>query len=158
MGMIRFSVPRRDRLPVDVVRRAYLSGLEGIPWQSQVIWLGDELCLERDVDDSGYFYLPWLIDGYGELLLGTTSLMERESSYHLPLELARGVLYRLRNQLAIWQPLGLEIPGALQDLIGQTTQKLSLAATGSQGDTVVNDAAEQSIAMSVRATEMLIAR
>ena len=99
-----------------------------------------------------------MIDGYGELLLGTTSLMEWESPYHLPLELARGVLCRLRNQLAIWPPLGLEIPGALQDLIGQTTQKLSLAATGSQGDTVVNDVAEQSIAMSVRATEMLIAR
>lgn len=97
MGMVRFSVPRRDRLPVDVARRAYLSGLEGIPWQSQVIWSGDELWLERDVDDSGYFYLPWLIDGYGELLLGTTSLMERESPYHLPLELARGVLCRLRN-------------------------------------------------------------
>ena len=141
-----------------MARRAYLSGLEGIPWQSQVIWSGDELCLERDVDDSGYFYLPWLIDGYGELLFGTTSLMERESPYYLPLELARGVLCRLRNQLAIWQPLGFEIPGALQELIGQSTQKLSLAATGSQGDTVVNDAAEQSIAMSVRATEMLIAR
>ena len=35
MGVMRFLLPRRDRLPADVVERAYMAGLDEIPWQAR---------------------------------------------------------------------------------------------------------------------------
>ena len=73
---------------------AYLAGLEGIPWRGGCRWnpssTGEgpsELAVERDVSESGSLYAPWCVEGYGELVLSTASLMERTRPYQLPIEL-----------------------------------------------------------------------
>jgi len=50
------------------------------------------------------------------LVLSTASLMEREPRYHLPVELARGTLNRVRNQLAAWEQAGLVLADTVRGL------------------------------------------
>ena len=56
------------------------------------------------------FTFPGLWDGYGETILSTASLMERDQAYLLEVELARGTLNRIRNQVANWEQVGMIIP------------------------------------------------
>ena len=49
MGVMRFLVPRRDRLPADAPDRAYMAGLDEIPWQSRAHWTDDGLAIEAAI-------------------------------------------------------------------------------------------------------------
>ena len=129
MGVMKFLVPRRDRLAPDAVDRAYLAGLDEIPWHCHVAWTEQGLVVERDESDSGNFFISGPIDGHGELTLSTASLMERERPYHLDVELARGTLYRLRNQIAAWELAGMVLPPGIRAPIKAAHQHLSWAAT-----------------------------
>ena len=129
MGLMRFLVPRRERLAADAIDRAYCSGMDDIPWQSRTQWTEDGLAVRRTEHDSGCFHIPWRVAGWGELLLGTATLMERESAYHLTVELARGSLNRLRNQIAVWQSVGMTIAATTAKYVEQSLQHLALAAT-----------------------------
>ncbi len=83
--------------------------MDDIPWQSRTQWTDEGLAIRRSEHDSGCFHIPWRVDGWGELLLSTATLMERDAVYHLTIELARGTLNRLRNQIAMWQAMGVSV-------------------------------------------------
>ena len=156
MGSMRFVVPRRDRLAPDAVERAYFAGLDDVPWQSRVQWTEEGLVLRRDEPDSGNFHIPWRVTGHGELVLSTGSLMEREQPYHLPLEIARGTLNRLRNQIALWQPAGLALSEEVTDDLAIARQNLGRAATSHQQDALgADEFAEQSLVASLSAMNRL---
>ncbi len=53
--------------------------------------------------------------------------MEREAPYVLPVELARGTLHRLRNQLAAWETSGLPITDAIRKPLSEAQHQLSLS-------------------------------
>lgn len=128
MGLMRFLVPDRSLLPADAVERAYFTGLDEIPWRSRTQWTDEGLSIRRVENDSGNFHVPYLLPGLGEISLQTACLMERNSPYHLTVELARGSIHRIRNQLALWQASGVPIhdrPPAL----GKALELLSRATT-----------------------------
>jgi hypothetical protein len=129
MGVMRFLVPRRDRMAADAVERAYISGMDEIPWGSRTHWTDQGLVVERSESDSGNFFIPCPIAGHGELTLSTASLMERERPYHLPVELARGTLNRLRNQLALWESVGMTMPSTVREPMVTAHEHLSWAVT-----------------------------
>lgn len=137
MGQMRFVAPRRERLGEGAVESAYVAGTEGVPWRSRCAWIAGEaaqggrgeFALERAVSESGNLHLPWQVEGHGELVLATASLMERSKPYNLPVELARGAVNRLRNQLADWQAGGLSVPQELDAAIAAATLGLSRAVT-----------------------------
>src|SRR5262245_52323236 len=133
MGQMRFRLYERDRLPEDGLQRIYVAGAEDFPWSTRSGWDGDELVVARGVDDSGYVYVPWRVDGHGLRLLGTTTLMERDAPYLLEVELARGLIQRLRSRAFIWEWLGLVTPPELNERLRAATSKFSRAAT-SQDD------------------------
>ena len=91
MGQMRFLVPRPERISEALLQRAYLAGMDCIPWLSETHWDGSELIVVREIRESGNLYVPWPVVGQGELILCTASLMERKQPYHLPVELARGL-------------------------------------------------------------------
>ncbi len=62
-------------------------------------------------------------------MLSTASLMERPRPYHLQVELARGTLNRLRNQIAAWEGLGMTIPGEILPRLATARDHLSWAVT-----------------------------
>lgn len=139
MGQLRFLLAGGELSGAPAAALGYLAGLEGIPWRGGCHWLPaatadgpGELVLERDCNESGCLHVPWCVDGYGEVVLSTACLMERTRPYHLPVELARGTLNRLRNQLADWQAAGLQIPAELEAATRTVSRNFGAAVTGGQ--------------------------
>lgn len=129
MGQMRFSMPRSEQLSAAAVDRAYLAGMEGIPWRSRNLVQQQQLLIERSLHESGNLYIPWNVREHGEVVLSTASLMEGPRVYQLPLELARGTLTRLRNFAAEVQQAGLVIPEQIQAQIDQAHQQFIRCAT-----------------------------
>jgi len=130
---MRFYSPRREQLSPTAVDRAYLAGMEGIPWRSRNTVHQHQLLVERPLHDSGNLYIPWHVPEHGDVVLSTASLMESERPYHLPLELARGTLNRLRNYAAELQHAGLELPREILDQLCEA-QRCFIRCTTAQRD------------------------
>ena len=129
MGVMHFLVPRRDRVGADAAQRAYFAGIDEVPWLARIHWNDTGLTVQRTEFDSGNFFIPYVVDGRGELMLSTASLMERAQPYHLHVELARGTLNRLRNQLAAFRATGAAVPERLTELLHQAHQQFAEAVT-----------------------------
>ena len=129
MGLMKFLVPSRTRVAADAAARAYFAGIDEIPWRTRMHWNDDALVVERAEFDSGNFYIPYAVEGHGELTLSTGSLMERGEPYLLQVELARGTLNRLRNQLAAWESMGMQTPAPLRASLAAAHEHLSWATT-----------------------------
>ena len=160
MGQFRFLAPPDDHMPPEAFASAYLAGMEGIPWASTnrrepTENAAEEYVLERNIGESGNLFIPWRVDGHGELMLSTASLMEREGTYHLSLELARGVLNRLRNQLFEWEMAGLSTPDDLRDAIANASSMFIQAVTAAPGSEHLIAAANGTIKQSLDAGEAL---
>lgn len=146
MGRIRLIVPRPEKLPNDALQCALMAGVEGIPWQCAVQRTKEGATVTRAEGDSGNLYLPWSVAGFGRPVLSTASLMERETPYHLPVELARGTINRVRNQLAAWRQAGLTVSAEIETGLLKATSLLAAAATGRTDPLAAEDLAEQAIA------------
>jgi hypothetical protein len=162
MGQMRFIVPCRDRLAPGALERAYLCGIEGVPWRSEAGWVttsddGErgEFVLTRNIDESGNLFFPWYVEGFGELMLPTASLMERPEPYHLVVELARGLVNQLRNQSADWRLLGLRLPANIANKIEEASQCFADAVTTTDESTGSSNA-QQAIDKAATATELLM--
>ena len=106
-----------------------MCGADELPWFGRAYMSGNQLVIERAESDSGSVYVPWRIDGHGVLLVATSTLMERERPYQLEVELARGTINRLRNQVAQWEMLGLIISDGMRKQVLAMTHDFSQAAT-----------------------------
>jgi len=155
MGQLRFLVPQMERLTAEVLQRAYLSGSDQIPWRTSLNWDRQELLVEREIRESGNFHVPWSVPGHGEQVLQTATLMERRQPYLLPVELARGTLSRFRNQVAIWQPAGLEIPAEVHANLRRAYQHLVLAVTQQADPANASQAAEECLRASLDGIDSL---
>ena len=156
MGLMRFLTPQRERVSDEAVERAYIAGLDCVPTPSQKSWEDERmLCLERAIDESGNLFIPWHVDGHGELLLSTASLMERERPYHLPVELARGTLNRLRSRADIWQMAGLELPDELVAMMKSAVSSFTRAATSQHEEQTASVEAEETVRQSLDAIVLL---
>src|SRR5690242_4707558 len=71
MGVIRFQVHPPRRVTPETAHRAYFTAPDRSLWRSRVRLTDDGLVLERTQSDSGYFHIPWLVDGHGEVALST---------------------------------------------------------------------------------------
>lgn len=155
MGVMTFLVPRRDRMAADAAERAYISGMEEIPWRSRAHWTDQGLVVERAESDSGNLFIPYRVAGHGELMLSTASLMEREQPYHLQVELARGTLNRLRNQASAWESMGMTPPAAMRAPLAAAHEHLSWAATRRSEPEAAADRAALAIGLALDAMEVL---
>ena len=154
MGRIRFQIPHPGRVNDEAVERAYMAGVDGIPWACNTIWDEDCLVLSREVDESGNFYIPWTVTGYGELMLSTGSLMERARPYRLPVELARGTINRIRNQLAAWQSAEFVVNDEIRRAISHAVSILSNVVTRSSDSAL--EQAEEATRAALQAIDLLV--
>lgn len=145
MGQMRFLVPDRRSLPAGAIDRAYFTGLDEIPWRSRTQGTDEGLTCKRAEDDSGNFHISWFVPGHGELTLATGCLMEKDEPYHLVVELARGTINRIRNQLATWQTSGIHFNERLPLLV-KSLQLLSKAVTSQHQPAAAQQFAEQALA------------
>src|SRR5216684_7561840 len=110
MGQTRFLVPRCENLPPKAAQFAYLAGLDDIPWRTRVSEADNILTAERLESESGGFHILWTVAGRGQQMLATATLVERDEPYNLPVELARGTVYRLKANIDAWEFAGLPLP------------------------------------------------
>lgn len=95
MGSFRFQAPA-DLLRDAPLERVYLTGIEGLPWRTRSSEVDDGFVASRENDETAVLHFPWRSARVGEVMLCSSSLMHRERSYELSLELARGTVNRVR--------------------------------------------------------------
>ena len=96
-----------------MVQQAYLSGIDRVAWPVRTVFSNGMLEMHRTVSESANLHFPWPLEGAAQMTFTTASLMERDSPYLLPLELARGTLSQLSDQLFEWKSIGLIVPDAV---------------------------------------------
>jgi hypothetical protein len=134
MGEFKFRLPhdwsfeRRQSAIIHTV------GLDGIPWPCKIQVEDSVLSVQRNRNESGKTYIPYDFPNHGELLIATGTLPERVPPYQLLLELTRGTLNRLRNQLSIWEEGGLKITPSITGGITHATTLFSKAITSDNGE------------------------
>jgi hypothetical protein len=154
MGLMRFIFPA-DRITDDEVQRVYMSGYDRIPWLINTRLANGELILERPGSESANVHIPWRVQGHGHVTLSTATLMERPDAYHFPLELARGELAQVRNQLAEWKAAGVAIPQSIYDRVAAAKASLCRAICEEHGSVESTEAADEAIRIALDATELL---
>ncbi len=159
MGLLKFKLtsPAPDSFSWEP-RKAYVTGLDRTPSRVQVETRTEapQLLVHRDTAESGRLFIPWKVDGQGMPMVGTATLSERGDTYELAVELARGKLNDVRNQLADWRQMGLRSSEELQKLVEQAQKAFFKAATSRQDPAQAFQSAQQSIALSYAAGQKLI--
>lgn len=157
MGLMRFRVSPTQRITEEMVEQAYLSGADRVSWPVRTCLEGEQLLLLRSVSDSANLHLPWPVEGYGTLALASGALMEREEPYALPLELARGTLSQVRNQLSEWQVIGLSVPATVTAKLFEAVQRFSWAVVSQDEPAASAEHAEAAIRSTLAAGDALAA-
>lgn len=156
MAQMRFRVHDRSRIPDHWLSRIYVAGPEETPWPTRSAWQGDLLHIERSVTESGTVSVPWPVEGRPRTVLTTATLMVRDRPYQLEVELARGLIQRVRNRLFLWEFVGLETPLDVVDRLHEATKVFSRAATHQDDPAEAARLAEEAIVKGLKAGEELV--
>jgi hypothetical protein len=136
MGVMRFLIQPASRVATwPEAHLAYLSGFDQSVHSTRVEVEGAMLICRRHISETGKLHVPWPVEGFGRPVISTASLPERQTPYLLPLELARGKIVQLRNQLATWEAAGMQIPPEYLSLHAET-HTLFAKAVGKQDNEV----------------------
>jgi Glycosyl hydrolase family 10 len=146
MGLMRFVIHNRERIPPGGLEHIHICGPDDLPWFARVYFSGEQLIIERSENESGRVFVPWRIGQAGPILIGTSTLMERDEPYLLEVELARGMVNALRTQLAAWEMIGLNVPKGLSSGVLEGTVEFARAATMQHEPATAADWAQRSLA------------
>jgi len=157
MGLMRFRVAPTQRITREMVQQAYLSGIDRTSWPVHTGIEGGDLVLERSASDSANLQLPWPVEGHGQITLASASLMERPEPYRLPLELARGTIVQVRDQVADWQSIGLSVPEIVLVKLASAVEQFSRAAVEQENESASARDAEDALRSALNAADLLAA-
>jgi hypothetical protein len=155
MGQMRFLVVAPQGIVEETLAQAYLSGIDRTPWLVRASREGDLLLLEREVSESANVHVPWLVEGYGLLALSTGTLMEQSAAYLLPVELARGTINQVRNQLFDWQMIGLAAPPGVSEKLVEAIRQFSWAAVRQDEPAVAAALSQEALRAALDAAQLL---
>ncbi|MDR3634537.1 MAG: hypothetical protein P4L84_12090 [Isosphaeraceae bacterium] len=157
MGVLRFQLTSPDQASRHTdLRKAYVTGLDRTPSRLSVELRQGSMICHRDTNESGRLFVPWPVDGHGTPYVGTATLAERAKPYDLAVELARGKLNEVRNQLADWRQMGLRPPDELDSLVSEAYRAFVKAVTLRSEPDEAFAAAQASLASSWSAGNVLI--
>ena len=157
MGVMKFRLPSNDLAQrLSDYRKAYVSGLDRTPGRVGVEVRNGVMSCLRETTESGRLFVPWPIEGYGTPIVGTATLAERPAPYSLAVELARGKLNDVRNQLADWIGMGLRSTPELVRALEDAKHEFIRAATFADQPEVCLSAAQASLEASSLAADLLM--
>ena len=132
MGVMKFLVHPESLLSDwPEVQNAYVTGFDGRVFPSRVEVEGNTVSCRRPASDSGKFNVAWPVPGFGRPIVTTSSLREQDGTYLLAVELARGKICQVRNQVSAWEQLGMQIPEAFP-AVSQEAHTLFAKSVGIQ--------------------------
>ncbi len=156
MGVMRFAIHSVDQLDNwPELRRAYVRGFDGRVHPTRVEIEGNIIACRRQNSDSGKLHVALPIEGFGRPMASTSSLPEREEPYLLLVELARGKLAQLRDQLAAWNFAGMDVPDDFQALSKQSHELLAEAVAIQAEPERASEVARQSLETTFQAADIL---
>jgi hypothetical protein len=101
--MLRFRVYLDGQVPSDFdLSTAYLVGSDNVPIRGEFNYSGGEIICRKRAAGPAALCVMWNVKGFGNVLIETTRLPEREEPYLLNLELARGRVMRLIQKREEW--------------------------------------------------------
>jgi hypothetical protein len=157
MGTMTFHLPSEPPQDLrDLERACIAGGPDNMPWPTERRLVNGDLNLQRVVEDSGYLAVPWAVEGHGQLMGASATLMERAAPYDLVVELARGKVNQVRGQASDWAATGVQISAALQaqvQLASQAFGRTVTAATPAE----LHRQAQQTLALAYTAADALVA-
>jgi hypothetical protein len=157
MGVLKFLLTTPDlasRLPE--LRKAFITGLDRTPTRLAVELRHGVLACHRESNESGRLFVPWPVEGFGTPIVGTATLIERPEPYRLAVELARGKLNDVRNQLADWKLMGLRTPAELERVLREAHHAFVRATTAGDHPEEADAAAQASLAATWTAGNLLV--
>jgi len=158
MGQFHFDVPdaASDFISQSLWKDAYISGIEGVPWQSRNEFNGTRLTISRGIESSGKLFIACPLKDLGFRTLSTCSLRALDDeSYGLPLELARGSCFRARSQSEVWERSGLTLSDEFRKLLREGSDRFLDAAQRRADPGRSAEAALEAILLLERAIERL---
>ena len=155
MGVMRFLIPAIRLKDWPEVHRAYVCGVDQSVFPTRVELDGNVLACRRQTSESGKLHVAWGVNGFGRPVLSTASLPEREQPYVLAVELARGKIVQVRNQLATWQGAGMQIPADFVSLHSAAHQAFTKAAAAQDKPEQAAVFAQQALEKACGAAEVL---
>lgn len=157
MGLMQFRFHPPDiAARVPELSSAYVTGQDRTPGRGVVQVGPGLLTCHRETPESGRLHVPWPVRGHGIPVISTATLAERPDPYDLAVELARGRLNDVRNQTADWSMLGLQVPNALEAILGEARRAFAQAATSRDDPASAANHAQLSLASSLRAGDLLM--
>jgi hypothetical protein len=111
----------------ELERSSVTGGQDNMPYPTDATVEAEQLILSRCVQESGNLQVPWRMEGIGQLMTSSATLMERPTPYYLAIELARGKINQVRGQIADWTQGGLLLPETLKNEVRDATSTFSRA-------------------------------
>ena len=156
MGVMRFTVHPAGLLETGSdLLDSYVSGFDGRVFPARVELAADLLEVRRMNSDSGKLHIAYPVEGFGRPVISTATLRESDVPYILSLELARGRIVQLRNQLAVWEGLGMSIPEEFRELHRESHHLFAQATAAKPDVDQVCRSADSAIAKSLAAADIL---
>src|ERR1043165_1059821 len=101
--MLRFRVFKDGVAPADLdLSTAYLVGADAVPIRGEFTYSNGEIICKKRAAGAAALTLMWEMKNFGNVMLETTRLQERDEAYVLNLELARGRVMRLMQKREEW--------------------------------------------------------
>ncbi len=156
MGVLKFQLTAPDSASrLSDLRKAYVTGLDRTPSRLSVEFRQGVMVCLRESNESGRLFVPWPVEGFGTPIVGTATLGERREPYNLAVELSRGKLNDVRNQLADWRQMGLRAPADLDEILAEAQSAFIKAATSANDPVASHAHAQRSLAAAFLAGERL---
>jgi hypothetical protein len=157
VGTIHFLVPHANiQSELPEIQAAYMSGIDGHIFPTRVSYEAGSLDFNKPTADSCKLNIAWPIPGWGRPIIRTASLSERQSTYILTVELARGKLSETKDQRAVWENSGMNVPPEYLTLEQEAFRFFRQAACHQDDINQATKLAEQSLSKSFQATELLL--
>jgi hypothetical protein len=156
MGVMTLQIPAwlADAARQELERASVTGGQDNMPCLTNACIEDDRLTVCREVHESGNLRVPWSIDGVGQLMTASATLIERAVPYRLAVELARGKTNQVRTQAAEWSMGPFEVPGPLKESIQTATTLFAQALMQSQPEEA-DAVAQKSLTLSHQAAHDL---
>ncbi|MCY2962069.1 MAG: endo-1,4-beta-xylanase [Planctomycetota bacterium] len=153
---MRFLVyPESVLLDWPEVHRGSITGLDQSAWSTRIDVEGQTVVCRRMNSDSGKFNVAWPVEGFGRPVLTTANLPERQEPYVLVVELARGKIVQLRNQLAQWQAGGMLIPNDFTGLSREAHLLLAKSVAVQSDPAQASSLAQRALERACQAADLL---
>ena len=157
MGVMRFLVHPKDLLEDwPEVHRAYVSGIDGRVFPTRVEVDENLVACYRNSSESGKLHVAWPVEGFGRPVITSSSLPERDEPYVLAVELARGKISRIRDQVSYWELAGMTLSEEFHALNRETHRLFGRATSMQDQPAAASALACSALAAAFQAAETVV--